>query len=393
MRSLFVWALLAAAAPAGAQEPAPAPAEPASPEAPAPAPAPASEAPAPEAPPAEAPAEGEGAEPVAAEAPPPRPEPSGPRIVDRIAAVVNNDVIALSEVYEIGSDFIGSQCPAGETGADPACTAAAELQVLDALIRRTLIRQELARLELDVTAADVDQQIDRTVKQYGLADRQALKTEVEASGKRWDQYRDELMEYLRTSAFQARILAPRVTVTEDELRDLYQRTSRSVTTPAVKLSGLGIPVPPDATAEDAAKMSQQAAAVAKEINSGKLPWDEAVAKFDAGFAGTFADQVFEPSSLVEPIAAVVFAPDVEVGHVQPPIRFVTPNGQVFLVLVRVDEQTTHSEVAPYEDVKQQIQEQVFAQKLQEAEEEWYQRARREAAIDVKIDASGERPAG
>jgi peptidyl-prolyl cis-trans isomerase SurA len=328
----------------------------------------------------------DGAEPAPAPSPVVQ-GPAGARVVDRIAAVVNDEVIALSEVYELGGDFLAQQCPSGESGVDPACVAAAELEVLDALIRRNMIRQELARLELDVTTADVDQAIDRTVKQYQLADRQALKTEVEASGKRWDQYRDELMEFLRTQAFQARILAPRVTVSEDELRDLYQRTSRQVTTPAVRLSGLGIAVAQEATDEQRQAVLAQAAAVVEELNAGELPWDEAVTKYDVGVTGMFADTLFEPASLVEPISAAVFAAGVQADQVLPPIPVTSPSGDTVLFLIRVDEQTTRSEVAPFDELKAQLQDQLFSEKLQEAEEEWYQRARREAAIDVKIAAS------
>jgi peptidyl-prolyl cis-trans isomerase SurA len=308
-------------------------------------------------------------------------------VVDRIAAVVNDEVITLSEVYEIGADFLATECEAGESGPDPACVAGAELEVLDALIRRVMIRQELARLELDVTTADVDQAIDRTVKQYQLADRQALKAEVEASGKRWDQYRDELMEFLRTQAFQARVLAPRVTVNDDELRDLYQRNKRGVTTPAVRMSGLGIAIPPEASEPDQAMAMAQATELVVELNAGTVPWDEAVARFDSGVAPMFVDQTFEPGTLVAPIAAAVFVEGVEVGQVLPPVPVVSPNGVTVLFVIRVDEKTSRTDVAPFDEVKTQLQDQLFSQKLQEAEEEWYQRARREAAIDVKIQAS------
>src|SRR5262245_7648330 len=92
-----------------------------------------------------------------------------PMVVDRVAAVVNDEVIALSEIYEIGGDFIRQKCPTLEDS----CVDGAELEVLDALIRRALIHQELKKLQLDVTAQDVDQAIDRTVQSYGLPDRQA----------------------------------------------------------------------------------------------------------------------------------------------------------------------------------------------------------------------------
>ena len=305
-------------------------------------------------------------------------------IADRIAAVVNEEVIALSEVYEIGREFVSQQCPASEAGADEACVKNVEIEILDALIRRALMRQELSRLQLDVTAEDVDQAIDRTVQQYQLPDRQALREEVERSGKRWDQYREELLEFLRTQAFQGRILGPRVTITEDEVRDLYQRTSRQVTTPAVKLSGLGLASAPGASPEEQEEVEAQATALVASLNAGEIGWPEAIERYDAGLASMFADQTFEPGDLVPPIAAVVFVPDAPMEITLPPVRMSSPTGADVWFVLRIDEKTISSDVAPYEEVKPQLEQQVLNDKLGDAEEEWYQRARREAAVDVKI---------
>lgn len=408
-------------------------------------------------------------------------------VVDRIAAVVNDEVVALSDVYDLGRDFVEQRCPAavapipepaplpepvvpaegvppidpptppvvpepapaeptlgGEPGqpvvpgtlppeptepavppvepitapgplpepvasetpapepapsepvtlADPLpppapgverCAAEAELEILDALIRRVLIRQELVRLELDVTAADVDQAIDRTVRQYQLADRQALKAEVEGGGKRWDQYRDELLEFLRTQAFQGRVLAPRVTVTEDELNDFYQRTARKVTKPVVKVSGLGMGIPAEATPEEAAMKVTEAELLVEDLNAGKISWEDAVERYDQGAAGMFANpELVAATSYIPPLSTTILA--APVGVVQAPVRMDNPNGMTVLFILRVDQREERSEVAPFEEVKDQIKDQVFSEKLADAEEEWYQRARREAAVDVKLKA-------
>lgn len=295
-------------------------------------------------------------------------------VVDRIAAVVNDEVIALSEVYELGGDFVSQRCP---EGADP-CVTEAELEILDALIRRVLIRQELKRLDLEVTAADVDQAIDRTVRQYQLADRQALKAEVEASGKRWDQYREELFEFLRTQNFQGRVLAPRVTVRDDEVLDLYNRTARSTVRPVASVAGFGVAVPPGAPPEVVAAVEQQAAELVAALNAGTTGWEEAVSLYDgAGLAAMFGGKEFDQGALVEPIDRVVFA--AEVGRVQAPLRM----GDVLLIL-KVVSRGEKSEAAAFEEVEERLKDEVFRLKLEEAEEEWYQRARREAAIDVKL---------
>ena len=51
---------------------------------------------------------------------------------DGIAAIVNDEVIAVSEVYELGGEFIVQRCP----GVDAACAHKAELEILDTLIQQ-----------------------------------------------------------------------------------------------------------------------------------------------------------------------------------------------------------------------------------------------------------------
>ena len=66
--------------------------------------------------------------------------------VDRVAAVVNDKVITLSQVYELGRPYI-ERLAAGGSSSD---RRAAELQVLDQQIRELLIEQEMDRLKIQV---------------------------------------------------------------------------------------------------------------------------------------------------------------------------------------------------------------------------------------------------
>ncbi|MBX2798814.1 MAG: peptidylprolyl isomerase [Myxococcales bacterium] len=298
---------------------------------------------------------------------------SATSVVDRVAAVVNDDVVALSEVYEIGQAFIEKRCPQSASQ----CMLDAELEILDVKIRRTLIRQELDKLDLTVTAADVDQAIDKTVRDYQLESRSDLKAQVEAQGQRWDKYREEIFEYLRTVTFQSRVLAPRVTMSEDEVRDRFQRETRNMKKPTATVSGFGMAVPADASEAYVSRLTEEARGIVKRLNEGKLSWSQAVSRHDtANMAGNFGREVLQ-GELVEPIDKAVFATDA--GSVTEPVAL----GPILFVL-RVEERGERSMVTSFEESQEQIRNVIFQEKLAEAEEEWYQRARREAVIDVKL---------
>ena len=127
-------------------------------------------------------------------------------VVDRVAAVVNDDVIVLSEVYDLGSDYIEQKTTAG--GGTPASRRLAELEVVESLIQRRLISQEITRLGLDVTDLEMDRTIDDIASRNGM-DRDTLRVEVEKTGIPWIEYKSELRENLRQMKFDEAVIKPR----------------------------------------------------------------------------------------------------------------------------------------------------------------------------------------
>ncbi|MEZ4323338.1 MAG: peptidylprolyl isomerase [Myxococcota bacterium] len=298
-------------------------------------------------------------------------------VVDRVAAVVDDEIIALSEVYDLGAEFIDERCktPFGRER----CTHDAELEILDALIKRSLMRRELTRLKIDVVNEEVDQAIDSIVRDYGMADRNALREEVERSGLRWDAYRMQIKEQLQVQRFQQRILAPRVSVSDDEVADLYRRTARGERAPAVKLDAIGIVMPPEEAAQ--APVIEQSAALVAALNAGEQDWAEAKELYDgAGVAAALGDHTYKKGQLTPQLDAVVF--DAELNTFLEPIRV----GNVLMIVRVTEREMLEGDVRPFEEVKPALQNQLFGQRVEEAEEEWYQRARREAAVQVLLPA-------
>ena len=298
-------------------------------------------------------------------------------VVDRIAAVVNDEVVTLSEIYELGSEFVAETC--GEAP-EPNCRFQVEVQVLESILQRKLVRQELVRLGYDVTAADVDALIQDVMRQYDFADREALREEVERSGIPWDTYREQLAEQRREQVFAETVLRARVTISEDELRDQYQRFVRTTGRPLIaEIDGFGWIVPDDHTEAQTAEKLAEFTALFETVRAGKLSWEQVISDYDsAGAAGLFASQSFQQGKLNEALSAVVFAGTV--GEVQAPILA----GPV-LYGVRIKSRVEgEADVPPFEEAKEQLTEQLFMKKLGDAQQEWFEVAKRQAAIEVLI---------
>ncbi len=302
--------------------------------------------------------------------------PAGAATLDRVAATVNDDVIALSEIYELGGEFIDQRCTAEMM---PTCRRDAELEVLDALIQRTLMRQELTELGLDITGEDIDRGIDSMVRQYGLADREELEKEVERQGITWDVYREQISEQLAQIKFTENVIRPRVTVSSNEIEDLYQRTAREYSAPSeVDLEAFSMPV---AEGADKAALLAQANEVVAALNAGTRDWLATVKELDSGAYAANDGKMgtFRKGQLAPAVDTAVFG--TPAGQVAPPLDVGT---QILVVKVTAVRQ---SNVKPLADVEAQIREQLFSQKIEEQLDQWYQQERRRAAVRILLETA------
>jgi len=293
--------------------------------------------------------------------------------VDRVAAVVGDEVIALSEIYELGGSFITEACPAMRAD----CILDAEVDILDSLILRVLIRQELAQLGQDVTAEDLRRTLEDIVRDNSMANEEALRAAIEESGERWDVYKDEIREQLRQGRFQNWIIAPRIPVSEDELVDAYRRGAREIAAPdKVRFEAITIPVDTAAGAEALGDKVLFARDLYTRMKSGELSWEDASAEHHSGALGRVIPPVAR-GDMVGPLDTVVFA--TEPGDIGEPV---VASGHVFIV--RVIERV-QAELPPFEEVRDTLAEQVRAQKGEVEIEQWYLQARRKAAVRVLLE--------
>ena len=76
------------------------------------------------------------------------------------------------------------------------------MKVLNTLIQRTLVAQELQGLGMDVTEEEVEGAMNDIAESNGIA-RSELRSEVEASGLEWEAYIGEIRESTSTNEVQS----------------------------------------------------------------------------------------------------------------------------------------------------------------------------------------------
>ena len=305
--------------------------------------------------------------------------PAQAAIVDRVAAVVDNDVLTLSEIYELGGDYIEQAMAA--SGGGPAQRRELELEVLDTLILRRLVSQEMVRLGMDVSEEELERSIADIASRNGM-EGDALRREVEAQGLPWEAYREEIRENLRQSKFNSYVIQPRISVNEDELADAYRRMFESQRRARiVDLGAIFFKLAPGSDEEALAAVVAKAEAARDRVRGG-ADFGIVAAAVDEGGFGSNAGRMgtYEEGQLQAEMEAVAFA--LEVGEVSEPV--VTPRG-IFVFTVFDAREKAPPEM---DSVRDQLLDQVYSTRIEEETDQWYRQARRRTAVEVKLEVPG-----
>ena len=295
--------------------------------------------------------------------------------VDRIAAVVNDEVITLSEVYEQGRRFIEERATESGSAKD---RRTAELEVLDLQVRGLLIEQELARLQLDVTDQQFSATLESIVAGNNLKDKDELRAAVEKEGFEWDAYLANLREELRLDLFRSAVIRPRIVESEDAMRDAYNRRLKDPNRPMMADLG-ALFVGYTGTSEKAKQSTLAIIEDALKRHAAGTPFSALSEELDMAAYGKNGGSMgtWRQGELMAEFDGPAFT--IPVGSVSAPI--VTNRG-VYLLEVRKRELQP---VPPYDQIKQELSLQVYQGQYQREEDAWYQVQRRKSSVEIKLE--------
>ncbi len=165
-------------------------------------------------------------------------------LIDQLAAEVNGSAVTLSEVkqkVEKGPLIEVSPFPAQEK--DPPQQVA-----LNDLINKKLIMQKADELEIEVTDAQVTEEIDRFMKGRNL-NKEQLTQALAEQGMTYEQYREDFKTQMVMNQFQGREILPQVKISDRDVQLYYLRHSGSAAENVrLVIRQLQISLSPDAVA-------------------------------------------------------------------------------------------------------------------------------------------------
>lgn len=150
-------------------------------------------------------------------------KPGSGKLVDKIVAVVNDEVVTLSELQDAIGPYEQQIRQARYPPQDEAkLLANVRKDILNKMVEQKLADQESKRLGLEVSEGEIDVRIEEIKTRQGLTDEQ-LRAALAEEGRSLEVYRKWLKEQLLRANLVNVQVKSKIAITEKEIRDFYEK--------------------------------------------------------------------------------------------------------------------------------------------------------------------------
>ena len=278
-------------------------------------------------------------------------------LLDKIVAVVNDDVITWSELVK-------------EMQIDPSAASSGERAVLDRLIDKKLQILEAKRLGIKVKKSEIESTIKDIKSKYNITDAQ-LQESLMAQGLNMEDYRTELKEQILLTKVVTSEIRSKIILTDQEIRRYYRKHYDQDGDEQIKLRQIFISTPQDKKTEmDLESMAESIygrlqggedfATVASELS-------ESLMDGDLGYVTR--------NELMPEVANVAFS--LKPGQISRPFR--SSRG---IHIIKVEDKKGQGS---YESVKEEIKDRLYEETFQQHYKQWLNDLRKRAFIEKKLE--------
>ncbi|MBI5967860.1 MAG: peptidylprolyl isomerase [Deltaproteobacteria bacterium] len=298
-------------------------------------------------------------------------------IVERIVALVNNEVITLSELEESGKRLF-EQIQQGTLPSErEEKLKKARAEVLDQLIENKLLEQEIKNKKIEVPERDVDAAIEDIMKANRLTENE-LKMALAKEGMTFSLYRRHLREDLGKMRLINREIKSKIVIKEEDLRRHHRENSIRYSDPLeVKVQQIFFPVPNWATEEEISRLRQEAQSILERAQTGE-DFAELASRYSKGPEAREGGVLgfFKPKELRPELEEVVFK--MKPGEMSHVVR--SPEGfHILRVLERKG-----GEPKSFAEVQTGIREEMVQAEAERQFQEWMKALKAKAYIEVRL---------
>ncbi|MEW5852613.1 MAG: peptidylprolyl isomerase [Myxococcota bacterium] len=306
-------------------------------------------------------------------------EPTAPgyREVERVVAVVNDDVVLLSEVEEQLVPLLGTLPPSLKDQERQKRVAEMRKDILEGLIADRLLQQQVEELQVDVTSDEIDRAIQE-VKNQNRLDDEGLKQALAQQGMTMNSYRETMRKQMLKAKIINLKVRSKLSLTDKDIESAVARRARLQKEEfKVHARHALFAVPEGAPAEQEAQQKARAEELLKRAKAGEDFPTLVRTLSDPATASNGGDLGFFKRGDIMPAfeqAAFSTPP----GEVTGPVR--TPLGWHVIQVVERKSLETRSK----DQIRDDLREQLINEELERAFKRYISELRKDAHVEVRL---------
>ncbi len=286
-------------------------------------------------------------------------------VVDRIIAIVNDDIITLKDVER----YVHVEKQGKYTSVNEYLRNLELKEKIDIFINDMLIKQQAKKLKIDVSDREIEGIIEN-IKKQNLITETELREQLKKENITYKDFRDGIKMNILRSRVLARVISPEVKITDNDLKEYYDKHLNEYREEEYRLKQIFV----SGQRQDGA---QRAMAAYKLLSEGK-PFEDVAAEWsDDPSAKTGADIGYVKKEDLMPQLKQSLS-QVTPGSYTQVIQ--TPYGFNILKLVDVKK----SDTLPFDAAKDAIRGKVVLDESEKRYKEYIDKLRKSSYIEVKI---------
>jgi len=299
-------------------------------------------------------------------------------LVDRIVAVVNHEIITLSDLDRTLKPFIENLEKSKNVRVDEATIKEARKAALNGLINNMLIDQQAARLGIVVTDEDLDKALQDILheKQLSLS---LLKDMLAQNQTTMEDYKEDMRRQIVTMRLIGKEIRSKIGVSKEEIGEYYGRHRDAYEgKESVRVQQILIIAKEDEDSEKKSSLRERANKVLELLKRG-VSFEQMATEYSQGPAAQDGGDLgfIEKGIMLPEVDKEAF----RLGKGE--ISNVIESHIGFHIIKITDKRGVG--IKPLEDVRDEIKESIANDKAKIKFEEWIQELRKKSLIEIRLD--------
>jgi len=298
-------------------------------------------------------------------------------IIDRITAIVNDDIITLSELERFRKSFYPNPPISDDWLNREIGLQDVRRRALEALIEEKLIDQEAERQNVNVTEKELEETIESMRREQGLT-RGQLEKLLEEQDLTYATYTVEIEKGLKRTKLINRAVKSAIEVREKDVRDYYKTNIHQYRAEqSIRISHVLLPLALNPTIDREEETLSKAKEILMRVDQGE---DFATVAHECAMNTPGAKQgdlgYFKRGDLIPSIEKSAFS--LKVGEVGGPIR--TPEG---IVLIKLTEKKEGNPI-PFDKIRKKTEADYYRSEVERQYRQWIDKLKKRSFIEVKL---------